>query len=186
MNGQRLACVRSCQRVLQSLWCGTSNVDEHSVRMHRQVKEGIPYSHFVFCASSQIGASAWQNQQNVCALSKDSDHLPSLIRVFAVCSGYLRIQAFFMRTTKTLIRLGIRPVWSESSLRAQWVSKDRSFLHADSEDSDQTGRMPSLIWVFAGRTCHFVGFLVRWLNYYSIHSPGLSQLSIHDIICAKL
>ena len=35
---------------------------------------------------------------------------------------------------------------------AQWVAKDPSFLHADSEDSDQTGRMPRLIWVFAGRT----------------------------------
>ena len=31
----------------------------------------------------------------------------------------------------------------------------------DSEDSDQTGRMPRLIGVFAGRTCHFVGFVVR-------------------------
>ena len=28
----------------------------------------------------------------------------------------------------------------------------------DTEDSDQTGRMPRLIWVFAGRTGHFVGF----------------------------
>ena len=28
---------------------------------------------------------------------------------------------------------------------AQWVAKDPSFLHADSEDSDQTGRMPRLI-----------------------------------------
>ena len=27
----------------------------------------------------------------------------------------------------------------------QWVAKDPSFLHADSEDSDQTGRMPRLI-----------------------------------------
>ena len=35
----------------------------------------------------------------------------------------------------------IRPVWSESSLCAQWVAKDPSFLRADSEDSDQTGRM---------------------------------------------
>ena len=34
----------------------------------------------------------------------------------------------------------------------QWVAKDPSFLHANSEDSDQTGRMPRLIWVFAGRT----------------------------------
>ena len=30
---------------------------------------------------------------------------------------------------------------TESSLCAQWVAKDPSFLHADSEDSDQTGRM---------------------------------------------
>ena len=54
------------------------------------------------------------------------------------------------------ISLGIRPVWSESSLCAQWVGKDSSFLHADSEDSDQTGRMSRLIWVFDGHTwfCH--------------------------------
>ena len=31
------------------------------------------------------------------------------------------------------------PVWLESSLCAQWVAKDPSFLHAGSEDSDQTG-----------------------------------------------
>ena len=37
---------------------------------------------------------------------------------------------------KTQISLGIRPVWSESSLCAQWVAKDPSFLHADSKDSD--------------------------------------------------
>ena len=36
-------------------------------------------------------------------------------------------------------------------------------LHADSEDSDQTGRMTSLIWVFAGRTDYFVGFIMHWL-----------------------
>ena len=57
----------------------------------------------------------------------------------------------------------IRPVWSESSLCALCVAKDPSFLHADSEDSDQTGRMPRLIWVFAGRTCHFVVFVMRRL-----------------------
>ena len=46
----------------------------------------------------------------------------------------------------------IRPVWSESSLCAEWVAKDSSLLHADSVDSDQTGRMPRLMWLFAGRT----------------------------------
>ena len=57
-----------------------------------------------------------------------------------------------VRPAKTQISLGICPVWSESSLCAQRVAKDPSFLHADSEDSDQTGRMPRLIWVYAGRT----------------------------------
>ena len=45
----------------------------------------------------------------------------------------------------TPISLGIRPVWSESSLCAQWIAKDPSFLHADSEDSDQTGRTVILL-----------------------------------------
>ena len=53
----------------------------------------------------------------------------------------------------------------QSSMHAQWVAKDPRFLYADSEDSDQTGQMPRLIWDFAGRTCHFVGFVMRWLIY---------------------
>ena len=57
-----------------------------------------------------------------------------------------------VRPAKIQISLCIRPVWPESSLCAQWVAKDPSFLHADSEDSDETGRKPRLIWVFAGRT----------------------------------
>ena len=52
----------------------------------------------------------------------------------------------------------------QSSQCAQWVAEDPMFLQADSEDY-QTGRMPMLIWVFAGRTCHIVGFVIRWLIY---------------------
>ena len=36
-----------------------------------------------------------------------------------------------VRPAKTQISLGIRPVWSESSLCAQWWAKAPSFLHAD-------------------------------------------------------
>ena len=36
---------------------------------------------------------------------------------------------------KTRISLGIHAVRSESSLCAQWVAKDPSFLHADSKDT---------------------------------------------------
>ena len=44
---------------------------------------------------------------------------------------------------------------------AQWVAKDPSFLHADSEGSDQTGQMPRLIWVFAGRRVILLFFSCR-------------------------
>ena len=57
-----------------------------------------------------------------------------------------------MRPAKTQISLGIRPVWSESSPCAQSVAKGPSFINAVCEDSDQSGWMPRLIWVFAGRT----------------------------------
>ena len=39
------------------------------------------------------------------------------------------------------------------------------FFHAYSEDSDQTGQMPSLIRVFARRTGIFVGFVMLWLKF---------------------
>ena len=58
----------------------------------------------------------------------------------------------------TTISLSIRPVLSETLLCVQWVAKDPSFLHADSKDSDQTGRMPRLICVFAGRTAMLLIF----------------------------
>ena len=57
-----------------------------------------------------------------------------------------------VRPAKTPISLGIRPVWSDFSLCIQLVAKNPKFLHADSEDSDQTGQMPRLIWVFPGCT----------------------------------
>ena len=63
---------------------------------------------------------------------------------------------------KTQISLGICPVWSESSLCAQWVNKDPSFLHADSEDwSDwaDAKAYPKLRWA----QTHFVGFVMSRL-----------------------
>ena len=83
---------------------------------------------------------------------------------------------------RSAISLGIHPVWSESSLCAQWVAKDPRCRHADSEDSDQTGQMPRLIWVFAGRTCHFVDFVMQrliWSFRWRAVSPAI--LSWHAL-----
>ena len=60
----------------------------------------------------------------------------------------------------------LRSAWAstqsyQSLLCTQWVAKDLRFLQADREDSDQTGRMPRLIWVFAGRTGQN-GFVRLW------------------------
>ena len=72
---------------------------------------------------------------------------------------------------------------AQRRLRSAWASaqSDQSSLSAwrkigslatqwaHSEDSDQIGRMPRLIWVFAGRTDHLVGFVMRWLKFEQCH-----------------
>ena len=73
-----------------------------------------------------------------------------------------------VRPVKTQISLGICPVWLEPLLCVHWVAKDPTFLHADSEDSDQTGRMPRLIWVVTGRT-----LILLVLSCHGSNMPGL-------------
>ena len=75
-----------------------------------------------------------------------------------------------VRPAKTQISLGICPVWSESSICTQWVAKDPSFLHADSEDSDQTDL--SLRWTHS----QFVGFVMSRLKCFWAISSSRSQL----------
>ena len=92
-----------------------------------------------------------------------------------------------VRPAKTQISMGIRPVWSEPSLSA-WKSFATYWAH--SEDSGQTGRMPRLIWVFAGRTGYFVGFVVLrlkcillsfdWRNIRVLRLKPVAQLQIID------
>ena len=65
----------------------------------------------------------------------------------------------------------------QPSLCAQWGAKDISFLHADSEDSDQTGRMPRPIWVFAGRTVILFVLSCCGSIYYEILQPDLAETS---------
>ena len=63
----------------------------------------------------------------------------------------------------------LRSAWAstqsdaESSLSAwrKFGSLANHWVH--SEDSDQTGQMPRLIWAFTGHTGHFVDFVMRWL-----------------------
>ena len=57
-----------------------------------------------------------------------------------------------VRPAKTQVSLGIRPVWSESSLSAWKKLGSLATRWVLGDDSIQTGRMFRLIWVFDGRT----------------------------------
>ena len=85
----------------------------------------LHHSVFACWFFSIIWATTWQNQQNECAPSEDSDQ-----------PGH-----------------------------PQWVAKDPSFLHADSEDwsdwADDQADL-SLHWVHS----HFVSFVMSWLIFF--------------------
>ena len=76
-----------------------------------------------------------------------------------------------LRQAKTQIT-----VWSESSLCAQWVAEDPSFLHADSErlwpDSADAQADLSLRWAHT----HFVGFVMSRL-IFSVKPDHVNLLS---------
>ena len=92
-----------------------------------------------------------------------------------------------VRPAKTQINLGIRPVWSESLLCAQWVAKDARCLHADIEDSDQTGRMLMLIWVFVGRTGHIAVFVMSRLSTVErLFRTGTIVMHLHQVAHKRL
>ena len=109
------------------------------------------------------------NQPTMTEEKKKKKHRSSLhfsISSYSLISMLFRFKQMSRLLTKpTQWLCAQRRLRSESSLCDQWVAKDQRFLQADSEDSDQTGRMPRLIWVLAGHTCHFVGFLMRRLKY---------------------
>ena len=82
-----------------------------------------------------------------------------------------------LRPAKTQISLGISPVWSESSLSV-WRKLGSLATHwVHSEDSDQTGWMPRLIWVFAGRTLTLLVLLRggSFLLAYTYRPPSSTQ-----------
>ena len=104
-----------------------------------------------------IWAATWQNQQNECAPSEDSDqpgHPPSLIRVFAVRFMGSQEPKLSSCGQRRLIRLGRCPGWSESSLGAHSLCW---FYHVAAH----------ILREF--KTQHFtLTFSCSWLPWYSL------------------
>ena len=72
-----------------------------------------------------------------------------------------------VRPAKTQISLGV-PQFDQMIRCPHEETLGPSTQGAHSEDSDQTGQMPSLICVFAGRTSHFVCFVMFELKFVSV------------------
>ena len=104
----------------------------------------------------------WQNDYvNFCAHANSQRFMSRLMT---------KPTKWHVRPAKTQDSLGFRLVWSESSLSA-WRKLGSLATHwAPREDCDQTGRMPRLIWVFAGRTVilqflSWGGSYHKWLSH---------------------
>ena len=100
-----------------------------------------------------------------------------LIWVNTVCSGAcVRILRVFMGHLSQRITNLQNGMCAKRRLRSAWASaQSDQRLRCPIERTAKIlmpGRMPSLIWVLAGRTCHFVGFVVRWLFYKRAFSPN--------------
>ena len=70
--------------------------------------------------------------------------------------------AWYVWSAKTQIGMSMRPARSGSKTLCCPYEETGSLAikNAYSEDSDQSGWMPMLIWVFAGRIAHFLCFVV--------------------------
>ena len=101
-----------------------------------------------YLSDSSISAGCCEVESAICISSSSSSSAYSSSTVTQET-----YEPWHKKTNKMSVRPAKdQPGHPESSLYAQRVAMDRRFLHADSVDSDQTGRMPRLIWVFAGRT----------------------------------
>ena len=75
---------------------------------------------------------------------------------------------------KTQINLGICPVWSIFA-----VCMKKAWVRVHSEGSDQTGRMPRLIWVFAGRIV--ILLVLSWGSSNLFHRNSSAWENVHGM-----
>ena len=106
----------------------------------------------MFWSKLQMLAYGWNNFRHHVIWADNKGPDQSARNVFTYEPQHDKTHKISVRSAKTQISLGIRPIWSEISLPAWRNLRSLATHWAHSEDSDQTGRMPRLIWVFAGRT----------------------------------
>ena len=154
-------CTRTCEsHVDSSHWCTA-----FAVRIWHKALSWLMLSYCWHDKSHVIALSA--NYILFGKLGQFSTRRVPIIKCFPVQNELRRRVAttWHVRPAKTQTSLG----GSESSLSA-WRNLGTLATHwAHSEDPDQTGRMPRLIWVFAGRTVILLFLSCRGSNLDSDH-----------------
>ena len=124
---------------------------------------GFKYLILIYCATTN--SVFWKNVLSILTASSKVFHellqILHLRKTILICSNsWNKTNKMIVRPAKTQISLGIRPVWSEFLLSA-WRKLGSLATHwAYSEDSEQTGRMARLIWVFTG--CTVILLVLSW------------------------
>ena len=151
-------------------------------RFQRRCLKMLTYTHVVLLSRKKpYTGKSDPNPEAFIALIPETNFLPSrsdslvafLKLILDLSHSMIKPTKWPLHPAKTPISLGIRPVWSESSLCTLWVAKDPVLLQADSEDWSYSVN-GQLIRVFAGLTSHFVGFVVlRLILTYCVKTISL-------------
>ena len=116
---------------------------------------------FVFCLSRFVGSSSWCHSY---AMFYDYHYSWTACARFCLSvkqgSHSVTKRTFWhVHSTKNQISLRICAIWSVIVVRIKKNFASLVIQNVPSEDSDQTARMRSLIWIFAGLSCPKVRFL---------------------------
>ena len=134
--------------------------------------------YFIFDRNSCLTANSGKPDQMPCYAASDLGlHcLPRSHQKWVARHGRVKKQTAktFMTIWATSWQNQKNGMCAQRTLRSAWAS-------ADSEDSDQTGRM--LIWVFARRTCHFVCFVMRPLTSWKIILSNFEIINSKFLCC---
>ena len=166
---------------LKVIWCIKSVTNAQELA-NRQAKSNMPHQLF----------QSWGHKMKRLGIKLFGEWLGLCIRIYSQA-----LTARDMELGQGLSHLMTKPTkWlcDQQRLKSAWASaqSDQSSLSAwrklgslpthwaDSEDSDQTGPMPRLIYLCWAHS-HFVGFVMRRLNCSIVISHDIFQWNNYDI-----
>ena len=172
-------------RMRRLAWTFAARIgDKYQIRLTRSICSGYSLESPRYGEITKIIPKLSSNTLLICSTDCSSD-LKALCYLQQLL--YCHMSRLVTKPTKwhvppakPQIRLGIRPVWSESSLSA-WRKLGSLATHwVHSEGSNQTGQMPRLIWVFVG--CRIILLVLSRGGSYENNSVVITKIFMQGSI----